>query len=321
MLFLPALVRALPKTNVHSLTIARSFDGREALLPRVPRFRDGAFRVMEIRTHRRRLWDFLLGFSATLGVLWLLIESLSAFFPCFTPKGLAWYSAFLLVSAFGGICRARPAKRVELRIPLTDSRFEIACGDIFSRSDVAVIPVNEYFDGEIGDPVSKNSLHGQFIERVLGGQTQSFFDLTEAALAQATPAETGVEHRTGRATRYEVGTVARIDVRARRYLLAVLAHTDLESLAASATLQDLWACLEGVWKAIREHSDGGPAVLPLLGSGLSKIGLPAMDLIRIILISFVYHTKERKIAGRVTLLLPPHLLGDVDLKTIKRSWR
>ena len=276
---------------------------------------------MEITTHRRRLWDFLLGLSATLGVLWLFVESLSAFFPSLAPKGPGWYSAFLLVSVFGGVCRARPARRVELRIPLTDSRFEIACGDILAGRDVAVIPVNEYFDGEIGDPVSKNSLHGQFIERVLGGQSESFFALTERALAQTAPAETGVEHRTGRDTKYEVGTVARLDVGGRRYLLAALAHTDLESLAASATLQDLWTCLEGVWKAIREHSDGGPAVLPLLGSGLSKIGLPAMDLIRIILISFVYHTKERKIADRVTLLLPPRLLGDVDLKTIKRSWR
>ncbi len=275
---------------------------------------------METRVWGRRAFDFLLGLSATAAPLWLFIESLSAILPCLTPEGLAWYLAFLALSACGGLWRSWPKKRVEFPIPLSDSRFEIGRGDLFDSRAVAVVPVNEYFDGEIGDHVSENSVHGQFILRVLGGQAKSFFDLTGEALEGTKPAETGVNRRSGQCTRYEIGTVARLDVRSRRYLLAVLTHTDLDSLAASATVEDLWTCLEGVWKAIREHSNGRPAVMPLLGSGLSKIGLPATRLIEIILISFVYHTKMGKIADKVTLLLPPHLLREVDLKTIKRSW-
>ena len=269
---------------------------------------------------RRRAGDFLLGLSATAAPLWLSIESLSTLLPRLAPKGPAWYLAFLALSACGGLWRSWPKKRVEFPIPLSDSRFEIACGDLFASEAVAVIPVNEYFDGELGDHVSENSIHGQFVLRVLGGQAQSFFDLTSKALEENKPAETGVSRRSGQCTRYEIGTVARLEVRDRRYLLAVLTHTDLDSLAASATVQDLWTCLEGVWKAIREHSNGGPAVIPLLGSRLSKIGLPAAHLIEIILISFVYHTKKGKIADKVTLLLPSHLLSEVDLKPIKRSW-
>ena len=269
---------------------------------------------------RRRAGDFLLGLSATATPLWLAVESLSTLLPRVAPKGLPWYLAFLVLAACGGLWRSWPKKRVEFPIPLSDSRFEIASGDLFASEAVAVVPVNEYFDGELGDHVSENSVHGQFILRILGGQTQSFFDLTSKALKETEPAETGVSRRSGQYTRYEIGTVARLDVRDRRYLLAVLTHTDLDSLTASATVQDLWTCLEGVWKAIREHSNGGPAVMPLLGSGLSKIGLPTARLIEIILISFAYHTKRAKITNKVTLLLQPHLLSEVDLKTIKRSW-
>ena len=275
---------------------------------------------MEIRVVRRRALEFLLGFSATAAPLWLFIESLSVLLPRLAPRGLVWYVAFLILSAFGGLWRSWPKKRIEFPIPLSDSRFEIARGDLFASDAVAVIPVNEYFDGELGDHVSEDSVHGKFISRVLGGQTRSFFDLTSKALAMTEPAEVGVGRRSGQSTRYEIGTVARLDVSNRRYLLAALTHTDLDSLAGSATVQDLWACLEGIWKAVREHSNGRPAVMPLLGSGQSKIGLPAAHLIEIILISFAYNTKKSKITNKVTLLLQPDRLREVDLRTIKRSW-
>ena len=116
---------------------------------------------------RRRALDFLLGLSATAAPLWLFIESLSALLPRLAPRGPAWYLAFLALSACGGLWRSWPKKRVEFPIPLSGSlervwsalhpvslgAFEIACGDLFASEAVAVIPVNEYFDGELGDHV------------------------------------------------------------------------------------------------------------------------------------------------------------------------
>ena len=264
--------------------------------------------------------DFFLGGFATYGALWLIVESISAFFVSLRPEGFVWYCSLLVLAGSGGVWRAWPTKRIEFLMPGSDSSFEIRFGDIFEDSEVVVISVNEYFDGDLGDHVSKKSLHGQFIRDVLGGQSQAFFNLTYEALKGVAPQEADVARSSGRRDRYAIGTVARVDVNDRRYLLVALTRTDLSTLKASATVEDLWICLAGAWKGIRDYSNGQSVGIPLIGSGLAGIGLPPANLIEIMVTSFLYSTKEAKVADRVALVLPRHLMGHVDLKSIKRSW-
>ena len=114
--------------------------------------------------------------------------------------------------------------------------------------------------------------------------------------------------------------MACVDVNDTRYLLAALSRTDLDSLKASATVHELWDCLSGIWQGVRNFSNGNSVKVPLLGSGLSGVGLPPRNLIEIVVTSFVFYTKKQKIADKVTLVLPSRLKGEVDLKTIKRIW-
>ena len=269
---------------------------------------------------RVRIRDFLVAGCTTYGALWVVLDSLSRFFESPKPGGWAGYGAFLAGAAIGGLYRAWPRKRVEFTIPGSGSTFEIKFGDIFDGGAVVVIPVNDFFDGELGDHVSETSLHGQFIKGVLGGQSQSFSHLTSEALTGVEPKEEGVARLSGRCNRYALGTVARVDVAGQRYLLAVLSHTDPLSLKASASLHDLWTCLTGVWNGVREHASGRPVSIPLIGSGLSGVGLPPRHLLNFIVTSFFYHNKEKTVADRVTLVLPSHLAQALDLKSTKRRW-
>ena len=257
---------------------------------------------------------------ATYGALWLAVEPISVFFGSLKPTGLAGYGVLVALAAIVGIIRVWPRERIEFPIPASDSFFELTFGNIFDGSAVVVIPVNDFFDGEIGDHVSPNSLHGQFINDVLGGQSQSFFDLTGAALADTRSEPEHIVRSSGRCDRYAIGTVARVDVNNRRFLLVALSHTDLSSLKASASVRDLWGCLAGVWKGVREYSNDQPVNVPLIGSGQSGVGLPPRHLIDLIVTSFLCHTKEKKVARRVTLVLPRRLAGDIDLRSIKRRW-
>lgn len=270
---------------------------------------------------RRQVRDFVLGSFATYGLLWAVLEPSGMFLPGVPPQGPWAYAAFVLLSAVGGVCLARRTERIEIRIPGSDSRLEIRFGDVLKGEGVVVIPANEFFDGELGDHVSAESLHGRFIKDVLGGVTKSFYDLIAKDLANVAPTHTNVLRPSGgQSARYPIGTVARADVNDKRYLLAALSHTDVGTLKASATVQDLWACLDGVWKGIRDYSNGRPVSIPLIGSGLSGVGLPAANLIEVIAISFLKETKERKVADKVTLVLPSRLAGELDLKKMKRSW-
>ena len=272
----------------------------------------------EVCMNKRIVQDFFSFGFAAFGVIWTILVSFDFFFEGSKPEGACWYAVIVLVSVATGLSRCWPRQRVTLQIPGSDSSIEIKFGDIFEGAGIAVIPVNEYFDGSLGDHVSKNSLHGTFIKDVLGGQSNAFVDLTRNALASVSAEE--VTRKSGKGKKYPIGTVAPVDINQKRFLLTALSRTDLKTLKASATVHELWDCLAGIWQGVRNFSNGNCVKIPLLGSGLSGVGLPPKHLIEIILTSFLYYTKKEKIADKVSLVLPSRLKGEIDLETIKRSW-
>ena len=52
--------------------------------------------------------DFFLGGFATYGALWLIVESISAFFVSLRPEGFVWYCSLLVLAGSGGVWRAWP---------------------------------------------------------------------------------------------------------------------------------------------------------------------------------------------------------------------
>ena len=268
--------------------------------------------------NKRAVLDFFIFGFAMYGVLWTVAESLGAFFQNIKPEGAYWYAAIVLPSIAVGLWKCWPRGHVKLQIPASDSSIDITFGDIFEGVGVVIIPVNEYFDGSLGDHVSENTLHGRFIKNILGGQSDAFYDLTGTALQSVVSEE--VRRTSGRDAKYPIGTVACVDINETRFLLAALSRTDPETLKASATVHELWDCLAGIWQGVRNSSNGNCVKVPLLGSGLSGVGLPSQNIIDIIVTSFLYYTKKQKIADKVTLVLPPRLKGEIDLVAIKRSW-
>ena len=256
------------------------------------------------------------------GPLWAIVEFTSFFNPEIGALIRCWngFWAVLVATGLGSFYRSWPSAKNEFPIPLTDSSLAIKFGNIFDGEGVVVIPVNEYFDGELGKPVSEKSLHGQFIKDVLGGHSRTFFDLTREKLARVDPKVTGVTGKSGPNDQYEIGTIVQIDHADKCYLLAVLSHTDLRTLKASATVDDLWICLTGVWNGIREHYGGRSVRIPLFGSGLSGVGLPSEILTEIIVTSFACHTKKMKVADKVTLVLPQKLRWKLYLNSFMRRW-
>ena len=268
--------------------------------------------------NKRIITDFLVFGLATHTILWGTIEPLGSFFANFKLEGPLWYGAMLSISVLSGLWRCWPRRSIELKIPASDSSLEVTFGDIFDGQGVVVIPVNEYFDGSLGDHVSPKTLHGLFIKNILGGQSDSFFDLTSQALASTESEQ--VQRPSGRGQKYPIGTVACVDVNEKRFLLTALSQTDINTLKASASVPQLWDCLAGTWRGARDSSNGDSIKVPLIGSGLSGVGLPPQNLIEIIVTSFLYYTKKQKIADKVTLVLHPRLREEIDLETIRRSW-
>ena len=254
-----------------------------------------------------------------IGVLFTLIRIIDFFFPNCGLDEVVWFIIIAILSGIYGVWKARPCSKVVIPIPLTNSVFEIKFGDIFKNDGVTTIPVNEYFDHEIGDRVSEDSLHGQFILKILKGNTEKFRYLVDTSLKGKDSVIK--ERKDGKKKSFEIGTVSKIDFKDRVYLLAALAHTDPHTFKASATTIELGKCLKGIWEAARTYSQGSCVVIPLIGSGLSGIGLPHEYLIQTILISFFESTKEKQVTGKLILVLDKKHESEINLNAIKDRWR
>jgi hypothetical protein len=69
---------------------------------------------------------------------------------------------------------ARIATKVSFQFKTTNTKVTLRFGDLFTCKGHIVIPANEFFDSQLGQPVSAKSVHGQFIQRVLGGDSAKF---------------------------------------------------------------------------------------------------------------------------------------------------
>jgi hypothetical protein len=83
----------------------------------------------------------------------------------------------------------------------------------------------------------------------------------------------------------------------------------------------LWQALEGLYCKARNSLGGAPLVLPLVGSGLSGIGLPARDLLDLIVLSIIAESKKRQIATLIKIILTSDRFDEVDLAEVKKYWR
>lgn len=251
-------------------------------------------------------------------VAWTATEALSHFFGWVTLKSVEWFVTIIVGSVVYSIYSIWRPARVVIAVPMSNVSIEIAFGDIFVQDGVAAIPVNEFFDSEIGLPVAAKSLHGIFLQRCFDGHGDAF-DHQLADKLTGKDAEV-VNRQQGKGQRFQIGTSAVIEVAGRRYLAFAFTHTDIATCKASTDVPQMFIALAGLWRTARAELGGDALNLPLVGSGLSGVGLPARDLVNIIVLSFLAETKKQIVAHKLRIVLTWDRLSEVDLREVKRFW-
>lgn len=273
-------------------------------------------------TNWRRIATILTG---ACGIPWFILEPAQCYFPSLPPV-LAQWGLLLSIATLGlGVVAIlvlipQPAQ-VEFTLKNTTSRVRIEYGDLFAREDSdLVIPVNDYFDSQIGPAVSTKSVHGQFIQRVLDGDSGTF----DAVVAQhlATAKGETVEKNVGKRLRYPIGTTVPFPLIPRMAYLVATARTDPQTCIARSSVPQLWEALESLWGCVRTHANGRSVSLPLVGHGFGRTGLEPQHLLRLIVVSLFVAIKE---GGTITvepirIVLHKSMLGLVDLREIKGEW-
>ncbi len=266
------------------------------------------------RHPKRFLLAIVFGYTA----LWTFLEPLFAILDI-KPTGYnCWFLiAYILTSFIIAFIVVYPKRKVKFSLTNTNTKVEIEFGDLFKSVGHKVISASEYFDSKIGKPVSPKSLQGIFIEKILGGHTNIFDDVVNTQVAGQ---EIGIVQRNdGKTLKYDLGTTITIKHNESLYFIFALSNAD-NDCNASSTPSLMLKALEGLWNKVRIEGNGIDINVPLIGNGLSRVGLPPSQLLQLTLISLLKSAKERDLSSTIRIVLTEDIFEKIDLEIIKNNW-
>lgn len=252
-------------------------------------------------------------------VIFTILRAAKFFIPSITIEGRLTLTSTIAVSVIYGLWRIFRPSQIEIAISNCNTVIEVVFGDLFAQAGVRIIAVSEFFESELGKPVSERSVHGAFLTKCFPGGTESFDGQLERQLKQVVGVEVH-EKSDGKTKRYPIGTTALVTVNRDRYLLFALTETDPATCKVSSNIGLMWDALIKLWRRARTEADGYPVNLPLVGSGLAGLGLPPRDLLNLIILSIVTETKMKEIAQQIRIILRPDKFDVLDLRKIKQYW-
>jgi hypothetical protein len=275
----------------------------------------------------KRFWrGFTVHSLSALGVIAALIGIWVAFDPDTLEKmkfpETLWPVAVALVYA----CARSYPYPIEQQYSTSNTTVRLVTGDLFDRPTSLVIGMADTFDTLPPNIIAAGSVQGQFLDRVYSGDVSALDAALSDALADVTPI--GTLAKVGKTDTYPIGTVATIRPTGRKQYFC-LAYTQMDvNTNVHCTIGFLWEALTAIWDEVREKSNGEPVAIPVIGlgqSGMSHV-LPIQDSIRIIILSFMFASRQRRVCERLDVVLRPIDEKKVDmleiqafLKSLRRS--
>lgn len=268
---------------------------------------------------KRHKWKTITYVFTCFSVICTGVAIVIQFFPKVRISGPAPLIAAILISFGWGLWRVWSPSKITVKIPNSSTYLEIIFGDIFEQEGIRAIGVSEFFETELGQPVSDKSLHGIFLKRHFSGYQESLDKQIEAQLINE-EWMTVMQKLEGKSRCFPIGTTALIKANDDRYILFALSKTDHKSCKVYSNIELVWRALHRLWERARIECNGNALNLPLVGSGLSGLNLPTRDLLNLIILSAITESKARQITHKVRIVLHRQRFEEIDLREVKQYW-
>lgn len=265
------------------------------------------------RTARLFASSLLGGFGAASAFIQFVGPAIPA---AYARPGL-WTVASVAPCIVWAAVRARPRTHVRSEFKYPGMAIVIEPGDLFERTEHLVVGFCDTFDTAVAPdgPISATSVQGQLLDRRYQGDARRLDRDLAAALRLVRPVarERRAGKPLGKLPRYPVGTVAVLG--GGRQLVFGVAYSRLGNDAvARSSVEELWHSLNRLWDAIYLRGQQDAVALPLLGAGLARLtSLEAQDILRLILLSFVARSRERRVCRELRVLIRPQDTDKIDL--------
>jgi hypothetical protein len=252
-------------------------------------------------------------------VLFTVVKVVTQFFPTIQISGPAPLTAGIFISCGWALWKVWKPSKVTIKIANASTCIEIVFGDIFEQEGVCAISVSEFFETQLGQPVSDKSLHGVFLKRHFSGYQDSIDRQIEGQLTNEQSTEVP-DKIAGKILCYPIGTTALINANENRYILFALAKTNHTNCKVYCDVELMWRALHKLWQRARVECNGRPLNLPLVGSGLSGLNLPTRDLLNLLILSAITESKAHEITQTIRIVLRRDRFEDIDLREVKQHW-
>lgn len=264
-------------------------------------------------------WKTIAYIFTCFSVLFTVVKVVTQFFPTIQISGSAPLTAAILISCAWGLWKVWKPSKTTIRIANSSTCLELCFGDIFEQDGIRAIGVSEFFETQLGQPVSDKSLHGAFLKRHFSGYQDSIDRQIGAQLVneEHTDVSDKVE---GKTLCYHIGTTALINANDDRYILFALAKTNHTNCKVFSDVELMWRALHKLWQRARVECNGHPLNLPLVGSGLAGLNLPTRDLLNLVILSAITESKAHEITQTIRIVLRRDRFEDVDLREVKQHW-
>jgi Domain of unknown function (DUF6430) len=258
-------------------------------------------------------------FFTCFSILFTVVKVIVQFFPRFSIQGPLPLIVGILISLGWAANKVWKPSKTSFKVANCNTTIEVVFDDLFQQTGFRAIPVSAYFDSKLGKPVSDKSLHGIFIKKFFAGYPESFDKQLNEQLRDVAGIET--EKVEGKTLCYPIGTTALVRVNDDCYLLFALTNADPQTLKANSNVELMWGALHKLWERARNECGGHPLNLPLVGSGLSGLGLPPRDLLNLVVLSAITETKASEITQTIRIVLLRDKFDDLDLREVKLHWK
>ena len=235
------------------------------------------------------------------GALWMVVEITDYF----AKDSLAivlvhkHFGIFLLLGFGFTLWQCRPQMKIALKLKDRDVTITLAIGDLFSFKGAIVIGSNSTFDVS-SKVISEKSIQGQFTKNYYAGDGQLEAEL-DAQLRDLSYEDLDGKRR-GKSRRYPIGSVVKLRPRDRTgYLLAI---SDInEHGTSSGTFEKLKQALAEFWVFVGSRGEKEPLVIPVLGTGFTRLPQSRQLVVQEIIKSFVVACAERVFCDNLTIVL------------------
>ena len=252
-----------------------------------------------------RFWRHYLTKSfAIFGGIAIFIQTNSVIDPQSTLfQGNSVLLAVAVASLIGGLLWAWP-RPIQEDYDSPKTKISIVKGDLLGQDTHIVIGTVDTFDTETPVIIAANSLQGQALDKLFGGDLKELDAKLAAALSNKQVA--GVIVKDGKQDKYGVGTVATVKHAANLIFFLAYCEMDADNKAHS-TPDNFWHSLRLLWDEISRRANGKVVSIPVIGGGQARLSnvMPAQDAIRFTVLSFMFASRASKICDELRIVVRP----------------